>query len=80
MLRLVVTKLMVPACGWCCCKHATKGAEGATLAKGCARDRGAASCVAAEAVLMQIVYAESRPVKMQQEDEKNNSKGNRIKE
>ena len=32
-----------------------EGAEGATLAKGCARDRRAASCVAAEAVLVQIV-------------------------
>ena len=40
MLRLVVTKLMVPACGRCCWEHTTKGAEGATLAKGCARDRG----------------------------------------
>ena len=34
ILMLVVTKLMVPVCGWCCCKHATKGAEGSTLAKG----------------------------------------------
>ena len=40
MLRLVVTKLMVPACGRCCWEHTTKGAEGAILAKGCARDRG----------------------------------------
>ena len=40
ILMLVVTKLMVPACSRCCWKHATKGAEGATLAKGCARDRG----------------------------------------
>ena len=39
MLMLMVTKLMVPACGRCCWKHATKWAEGATLAKGCARDR-----------------------------------------
>ena len=55
MLRLVVTKLMVPACGRCCWEHTTKGAEGATLAKGCARDRGVASCVAAEAALVQNV-------------------------
>ena len=25
---LVVAKLMVPACGWCCWKHTTKGRKG----------------------------------------------------
>ena len=57
-----------------------EGSGRANPSEGCARDRGAASCVSAEAALMQIVYAESRPVKIQQEDKKNNSKGSRIKE
>ena len=67
---LVVAKLMVPACSGCCWKHATKVAEGSTLAKGCARDRGAASCIAAEVALVQIVCGRGNLCRVQKEDEK----------
>ena len=67
---LVVAKLMVPACSRCCWEHARKGAEGSTLAKGCARDRGAASCIAAEVALVQIGCGRGNLYRVQKEDEK----------
>ena len=76
---LVVAKLMVPACSRCCWEHARKGAEGSTLAKGCAHDRGAASCVAAEAALVQMVCARENLCRGQKEDEKINGNENMIK-
>ena len=56
-----------------------EGAEGATLAKGCARNRGAASCVAAEAALVQMVCAREYLCRGQKEDEKINGNENMIK-
>ena len=79
MLRLVVTKLMVPACGRCCWEHTTKGAEGATLAKGCARDRGGGELRRCRGCARADCMRSRKPVNLKQENEKINSKENRMK-
>ena len=76
---LLVAKLMVPACSLCCWKHYTKEAEGSTLAKGCTRDREAASCVAAEVGLVHFVGGVGNLCKIQKTYEEFNRNKSRIK-